>query len=123
MILNVLEFEATHSYLRQFQLDAANTVRPWLKIHTVTVNRALKWFGVKEREDQAELTQEVFLSAYLTLVRGEQIKSPRVWLWDCAREHASKYRHKAQRQGAERSAGIRSSTTRIQSRLPQTAKG
>ncbi|MFS8065451.1 MAG: sigma-70 family RNA polymerase sigma factor [Byssovorax sp.] len=60
----------------------------------MTVRRALAWFGVTDREDRADLTQDVFFSAYLALVRGEQIDNPRAWLRESARKHASNYRHK-----------------------------
>ena len=76
---------------------AATMLRPWFKAHIVTVRRALAWFGVTEREDRADLTQDVFFSAYLALVRGEQIENPRAWLRECARKHASNYRHKERR--------------------------
>jgi RNA polymerase sigma factor (sigma-70 family) len=92
-----LEFEANNLHLRQLQAAAAIKVRPWLKAHTVTVRRALAWFGVKEREARADLTQDVFFSAYLALVHGEQIENPRAWLRECARKHASNYRHREAR--------------------------
>jgi RNA polymerase sigma factor (sigma-70 family) len=72
-------------------------LRPWFKAHLVTVRRALAWFGVIEREDRADLTQDVFFSAYVALVRGEHIDNPRAWLRECARRHASNYRHKETR--------------------------
>jgi DNA-directed RNA polymerase specialized sigma24 family protein len=89
--------EADSLHLRQLQAAAAIKVRPWSKAYTVTVRRALAWFGVTEREDRADLAQDVFFSAYLALVRGEQIENPRAWLRECARKHASNYRHKARR--------------------------
>jgi DNA-directed RNA polymerase specialized sigma24 family protein len=76
---------------------AATMLRPWFKAHIVTVRRALAWFGVTEQEDRADLTQDVFFSAYLALVRGERIENPRAWLRECARKHASNYRHKERR--------------------------
>ena len=97
MTRSALEFEANDLHLRQLQAAAAIKVRPWVKAHTVTVRRALAWFGVKEREDRADLTQDVFFSAYLALVHGEQIENPCAWLRECARKHASNYRHKKRR--------------------------
>ncbi len=69
-------------------------VRPWVTVHLVTVRRALAWFGVTEREDRADLAQDVFFSAYVALVRGEKIENPRAWLRECARKYASNHRHK-----------------------------
>lgn len=89
--------EANSLHLRQLQAAAAIKIRSWSKAHTVTVRRALSWFGVTEREDRADLAQDVLFSAYLALVRGEQIENPRAWLRECARRHASNYRHKARR--------------------------
>src|SRR5689334_20980849 len=73
---------------------AAALLRSWFAAHLVTVRRALAWFGVTDREDRADLMQDVFFSAYLALVRGEQIDNPRAWLRESARKHASNYRHK-----------------------------
>ena len=81
-----------HSH--QLQAAAAIMVRPWFTAHLVTVRRALAWFGVTEREDRADLTQDVYFSAYIALVRGEKIENPRAWLRECARRYASNYRHK-----------------------------
>ena len=97
MTTPVSEFEPDNLHVRQLQAAAAIKIRPWLKAHAVTVRRTLDWFGVTEREDQAELTQEVFFAAYGALVRGEQINNPSAWLRECARKHASNYRHKALR--------------------------
>ena len=58
----------------------------------MTVKRALAWFGVTEQEDRADLTQDVFFSAYLALGRGERIENPRVWLRECARRYARNFR-------------------------------
>ncbi len=92
--------EVNNLQLRQRQAVAAIMVQPWLTAHLVTVRRALAWFGVTEREDRADLAQDVFLSAYVALVRGEQIMNPRAWLRECARKYASNYRHKGRRRSS-----------------------
>lgn len=86
------ESDDTYSYM--VPAVAAALLRSWFTAHLVTVRRALAWFGVTDREDRADLTQDVFFSAYLALVRGEQIDNPRAWLRESARKHASNYRHK-----------------------------
>lgn len=90
--------------------DAAALLRQWFTAHLTTVGRALAWFGVSLREDRADLTQDVFFSAYLALLRGEQIEDPRAWLRECARKHASNYRRKELRRkphtGGEASSGV-----------------
>lgn len=75
--------------------DAAAEVRAWFKEHVSTIERALAWYGVRSVQDRADLTQDVLMTGYLALVRGERIEIPRAWLRDCARKHASNYRRKA----------------------------
>jgi RNA polymerase sigma factor (sigma-70 family) len=77
--------------------DAAAVLRQWFTAHLKTVGRALAWFGVTNREDRADLAQEVFFTAYMALLRGEQIENPRAWLRECARKYASNHVHKDRR--------------------------
>lgn len=79
--------------------DAAALVRVWFVDHFSTIKRALAWYGVRSLADRADLTHDVLLAGYLALLRGEVIESPRAWLRDCARKHASNYRRKALRRG------------------------
>jgi RNA polymerase sigma factor (sigma-70 family) len=74
--------------------DAAALLRQWFTAHLRTVGRALAWFGVSNRDDRADLIQDVFFAAYLALLREEPIENPRAWLRECARKHASNFRHK-----------------------------
>ena len=97
MSTSVPEVESDNLHLHQLQAAAAIKIRPWVKAHTAIIKHAFKWFGVTEREDRDDLAQNVFLSAYRALVRGEQIDNPRAWLCEHARRHASNYRHKASR--------------------------
>jgi RNA polymerase sigma factor (sigma-70 family) len=94
MTICVPDPESDDTYPHMLPAVAAALLRPWFTAHLVTVRRALAWFGVTDREDRADLTQDVFFSAYLALVRGERIDNPRAWLRESARKHASNYRHK-----------------------------
>ena len=86
--------------LHMASADAAATLRQWFTAHLRTVGRALAWFGVSNRDDRADLTQDVFFAAYLALLRDEPIDNPRAWLRECARKHASNHRHKELRRMA-----------------------
>lgn len=88
--------------------DAAALLRQWFTAHLRTVGRALAWFGVKSREDREDLTQDVFFTAYVALLRGEQIDNPRAWLRECARKHASNHRHKELRRAPDPGPGATS---------------
>ncbi|MEO5728193.1 MAG: sigma-70 family RNA polymerase sigma factor, partial [Byssovorax sp.] len=80
------------------RVDAALQLRQWFAEHASTVRSMLRRFGVSEKEDRANLTQDVLLTAYRALLRGDVIENPRAWLIECARKQASNYRRKAQRQ-------------------------
>jgi RNA polymerase sigma factor (sigma-70 family) len=77
--------------------EAAAVVRGWFEEHVSTIERALAWYGVHSVQERADLTQDVLLTGYLALLRGERIETPRAWLRDCARKHASNHRRKATR--------------------------
>ncbi len=94
MTICVPDPESDDTYSHMVPAVAEALLRSWFTAYLVTVRRALAWFGVTDREDRADLTQDVFFSAYLALVRGEQIDNPRAWLRESARKHASNYRHK-----------------------------
>jgi DNA-directed RNA polymerase specialized sigma24 family protein len=85
---------------RIVQHHAAVTLRLWFKMYLPTVRKALSFYGINQREDRADLSQKVFLSAYLALVRVEHFENPRAWLQECARRHASNHRHKEKRRSA-----------------------
>ncbi|MEP7123181.1 MAG: sigma-70 family RNA polymerase sigma factor [Byssovorax sp.] len=74
--------------------DAAPLVRRWFEQHGRLVAVTLARYGVKSAADRAELRQEVFILAFLTLLRGEVIDAPGVWLKECARRKASNHRRK-----------------------------
>lgn len=78
---------------------ATALVRGWFAAHSSTIERSLAWYGVRSIEDRADLTHDVLLAGYVALLRGEAIDYPRAWLRECARKHASNYRHKASRRG------------------------
>jgi RNA polymerase sigma factor (sigma-70 family) len=78
---------------------AAALVRGWFAAHSSTIERSLAWYGVRSVEDRADLMHDVLLAGYVALLRGELIDSPRAWLRECARKHASNYRRKASRRG------------------------
>ncbi len=82
---------------REVQVTAAIALRPWFTDHRVTVRRALAWFGIAGQEDRADLTQDVFFSAYLALGRGERIENPSAWLRECARRYARNFRREVLR--------------------------
>src|SRR5512132_2298730 len=77
---------------------AASQLRQWFAMYASAVDGALRRFGVTDKEERANLAQDVLLAGYLALERGEEIESPRAWLNECARKHASNYRRKARRQ-------------------------
>ena len=77
--------------------QAAAVIRGWFEEHVSTIERALAWYGVPSVQERADLTQDVLLTGYLALLRGERIETPRAWLRDCARKHASNHRRKATR--------------------------
>lgn len=74
--------------------DAAPLVRRWFEEHGRGVERTLARLGVATPADRADLEQEVFITAFLALLRGESIANPRAWLNECARRKASNYRRK-----------------------------
>jgi RNA polymerase sigma factor (sigma-70 family) len=74
--------------------DAAALVRRWLEEHGRAVQWMLARLGVPTPADRADLEQEVFITAFLALLRGESIANPRAWLNECARKKASNYRRK-----------------------------
>lgn len=74
--------------------DAAPLVRRWFEQYGRLVAITLVRYGVRTAADRAELGQEVFILAFLTLLRGEVIDSPGVWLKECARKKASNHRRK-----------------------------
>ncbi len=80
------------------RVDAALQLQQWFAEHASTVRSMLRRFGVSEKEDRANLMQDVPLTAYRALLRGDVIENPRAWLIECARKQASNYRRKAQRQ-------------------------
>jgi DNA-directed RNA polymerase specialized sigma24 family protein len=89
--------ESNNIRSRDLQATAAITLRPWFADHRATVRRALGWFGITEQEDRADLTQDIFFSAYLALRRGERIENPSAWLRECARRYARSFRREARR--------------------------
>ena len=89
--------ELNHLRARELQATAAITIRPWITDHRITVRRTLGGFGVTEQEDRADLTQDVFFSAYLALRRGERIANPSAWLRGCARRYVCSCRREARR--------------------------
>ncbi|MFS8068752.1 MAG: RNA polymerase sigma factor [Byssovorax sp.] len=80
------------------RVDAALQLRQCFAEHASTVHTTLRRFGVLDKEDRANLTQDVFLAGFRALLRGDVIENPRAWLFECARKYASNYRRKAQRQ-------------------------
>lgn len=78
--------------------DAALQLRQWFTEHASTIRATLRRFGVLDKEDRANLTQDIFLAGFRALLRGDVIENPRAWLFECARKYASNYRRKAQRQ-------------------------
>lgn len=74
--------------------DAAPVVRRWLDEHGRAVEMTLARSGVPTAADRADLRQEVFITAFLALLRGDEIDKPRAWLNECARKKASNYRRK-----------------------------
>ena len=78
--------------------EAASQLRQWFAVYASTVDGALRRFGIADREERANLTQDVLLAGYHALERGEVIENPRAWLYEYARKYASNYRRKAQRQ-------------------------
>jgi len=64
--------------------DAAIQLRKWFAEHASAVDSTLRRFGVSDKEDRANLTQEVLLTGFRALVRGDVIENP-VILLDRAR--------------------------------------
>jgi DNA-directed RNA polymerase specialized sigma24 family protein len=81
-------------------VDAAPEVRRWVDQHGRLVAMMLAHCGVRAEADRADLTQEVFTTAFLALLRGEAIDAPGAWLKECARKKASNHRRKESRRAA-----------------------
>lgn len=77
--------------------DAAPLVRGWFDKYRLSVDLTLARCGVTNSTDRADVKQEVFTTAFLTLLRGEVIDNPGGWLNECARKKASNYRRKESR--------------------------
>ena len=77
--------------------DAAPLVRQWVNEHGRAVEMTLARCGVAIVADRADLKQEVFATAFLTLLRGETIDTPGAWLKGCARKKASNHCRKESR--------------------------
>ena len=77
--------------------DAAPLVRQWVNEHGRAVEMTLARCGVAIVADRADLKQEVFATAILTLLRGETIDTPGAWLKGCARKKASNHCRKESR--------------------------
>lgn len=77
--------------------EAASLVRRWFDEHGRSVEMTLARYGVPTSADRADLKQEVFTTAFLALLRAEDIGKPRAWLNECGRKKASNYRRKESR--------------------------
>jgi RNA polymerase sigma factor (sigma-70 family) len=77
--------------------EAALLVARWRVDYGFIVTRTLVKYRIDNRADRAELEQDVFLAALLTLRQGEHIDRPAAWLTHCAWKVAANYRRKVYR--------------------------
>jgi DNA-directed RNA polymerase specialized sigma24 family protein len=78
--------------------DAAPLVRRWYEQHGRSVDMTLARCGVSTAADRADVKQDVFSTAFVTLLRGDAIHNPAAWLTGCARKKASNYHRRQIRQ-------------------------
>ena len=74
--------------------DAAPLVRRWFDQHGRSVDMTLARCGISTAADRADVKQNVFTTAFVTLLRGDTIHNPGAWLAGCARKKASNYHRK-----------------------------